>query len=74
MGHPCWRKLTDPAAAYVRKQPTERLRQLTQDFLTGQRFRRDVFVRGHPHLPRPQRSPARRLRPATASGASCSRP
>ena len=44
--------LTDPAAAYCRKQPTDRLRQLAQDFLTGQRFRRDVFVRGHPHLPR----------------------
>jgi hypothetical protein len=44
--------LTDAAAAYLKKQPTDRLRQLTQDFLTGQRFRRDVFVRGHPHLPR----------------------
>jgi len=54
--------LTDPAAAYVRKQPTERLRQLTQDFLTGQRFRRDVFVRGHPHLPRTEIS--RQLRDA----------
>jgi hypothetical protein len=48
--------LTDAAAAYARKQPTDRLRQLSQDFLTGQRFRRDVFVRGHPHLPRPETS------------------
>ncbi|HVZ00064.1 MAG TPA: methyltransferase regulatory domain-containing protein [Dongiaceae bacterium] len=44
--------LADPAGQHVRKQPTERLRQLAQDFLTGQRFRRDVFVRGHPRLPR----------------------
>lgn len=48
--------LTDPAVAYVRKQPTERLRQLAQDFLVGQRFRRDVFVRGHPRLPRAETS------------------
>jgi hypothetical protein len=44
--------LPDPAVAYCRKQPSERLRQLAQDYLTGQRFRRDVFVRGHPRLPR----------------------
>jgi SAM-dependent methyltransferase len=44
--------LADPAGQHVRKQPTERLRQLAQDFLTGQRFRRDVFVRGHPRLAR----------------------
>jgi len=44
--------LPDPAVAYCKKQPTDRLRQLAQDFLVGQRFRRDVYVRGHPHLPR----------------------
>jgi SAM-dependent methyltransferase len=44
--------MSDPATAECRKQPTERLRQLAQDYLTGQRFRRDVFVRGHPRLPR----------------------
>jgi SAM-dependent methyltransferase len=44
--------LGEPVAEHCRKQPTDRLRQLTQDFLTGQRFRRDVFVRGHPRLPR----------------------
>jgi SAM-dependent methyltransferase len=44
--------LTDPAVAYCKKQPTDRLRQLAQDFLVGQRFRRDVFVRGHSRLPR----------------------
>ena len=44
--------LTDPAIAYCRKQPTGRLRELARDFLTGQRFRRDVFVRGHARLPR----------------------
>jgi SAM-dependent methyltransferase len=42
--------LTDSALAACRKQPTERLRQLVQDFQTGQRFRRDVFVRGHARL------------------------
>src|SRR6185369_15015360 len=44
--------LADAGAQHCRKQPTERLRQLAQDFLTGQRFRRDVFVRGHPRLSR----------------------
>ncbi|HVM86124.1 MAG TPA: class I SAM-dependent methyltransferase [Candidatus Binatia bacterium] len=48
--------LPDPAAAYCRKQANERLRQLAQDFLIGQRFRRDVFVRGHPRLPRVETS------------------
>lgn len=48
--------LTDPAVAYCKKQPTERLRQMAQDFLVGQRFRRDVFVRGHPHLSRSETS------------------
>jgi SAM-dependent methyltransferase len=48
--------LTDPAVAYCKKQPTDRLRQLAQDFLVGQRFRRDVFVRGHPRLARSETS------------------
>jgi SAM-dependent methyltransferase len=48
--------LGDPAGQHCRKQPTERLRQLAQDFLTGQRFRRDVFVRGHPRLSRAETS------------------
>ena len=48
--------LTDPAVAYCKKQPTERLRQLAQDFLVGQRFRRDVFVRGHSRLPHSETS------------------
>lgn len=42
--------LAEAAAAFVRKQPTERLRQMMQDFSSGQRFRRDVFARGHAHL------------------------
>ncbi|HVI89666.1 MAG TPA: methyltransferase regulatory domain-containing protein, partial [Dongiaceae bacterium] len=42
--------LTDEAAAFVTAQPNQRLRQLLQDFMTNQRFRRDVFVRGHAHL------------------------
>jgi SAM-dependent methyltransferase len=40
----------DAAAKVLREQPTDRLRQLLQDFLMAQRFRRDVFVRGHAHL------------------------
>jgi SAM-dependent methyltransferase len=48
--------LPDPAVAYCKKQPTDRLRQLSQDFLVGQRFRRDVYVRGHPRLPRGETS------------------
>jgi SAM-dependent methyltransferase len=48
--------LPDPAVAYCKKQPTDRFRQLAQDFLVGQRFRRDVFVRGHPRLPRSETS------------------
>jgi SAM-dependent methyltransferase len=44
--------VSEPSMAFCRKQPTERLRQLAQDFLTGQRFRRDVFVRGHPRFDR----------------------
>lgn len=42
--------LGDEAAAFIKGQPSLRLRQLMQDFLTNQRFRRDVFVRGHAHL------------------------
>jgi hypothetical protein len=46
--------LPDAAAAFIRGQPDMRLRQLMQDFLLNQRFRRDVFVRGHAHLSPPQ--------------------
>jgi hypothetical protein len=42
----------DEAAAFVRKQPTLPLQQLMQDFLINQRFRRDIFVRGHARLGR----------------------
>jgi SAM-dependent methyltransferase len=48
--------MPDPAVAYCKKQATDRLRQLAQDFLVGQRFRRDVFVRGHPRLARSETS------------------
>jgi SAM-dependent methyltransferase len=48
--------MPDPAVAYCKKQPTDRLRQLAQDFLIGQRFRRDVYVRGHPRLQRSETS------------------
>jgi SAM-dependent methyltransferase len=48
--------MPDPAVAYCKKQPTDRLRQLAQDFLVGQRFRRDVYVRGHPRLQRSETS------------------
>jgi hypothetical protein len=46
--------LPDAAATFVAGQPDMRLRQLMQDFLLNQRFRRDIFVRGHAHLPVPQ--------------------
>lgn len=42
--------MNDEASAFVARQPTARLRQLMQDFLYNQRFRRDVFVRGHARL------------------------
>lgn len=42
--------MSDAAAAFLASQPDLRLRQLMQDFLLNQRFRRDVFVRGHAHL------------------------
>lgn len=48
--------MPDAAVAYCKKQPTDRLRQLAQDFLVGQRFRRDVYVRGHPRLSRSETS------------------
>jgi SAM-dependent methyltransferase len=41
---------TDAGIALVRAQPTPRLQQLVLDFLMNQRFRRDVFVRGHARL------------------------
>ena len=44
---------SDQLQAQVRKQPTQRLRQLFQDLALNQRFRRDVFVRGHAQLGRP---------------------
>jgi hypothetical protein len=37
--------------AVIDSQPDTRLKQLFQDFLLNQGFRRDVFVRGHAHLP-----------------------
>jgi SAM-dependent methyltransferase len=41
---------TDAGISLVRAQPTPRLQQLLLDFLMNQRFRRDLFVRGHAHL------------------------
>ena len=43
---------TDELQAKIKAQPTERLRQLYQDLAQNQRFRRDVFVRGHAQLNR----------------------
>nr|WP_298686903.1 class I SAM-dependent methyltransferase [uncultured Dongia sp.] len=42
--------LSDAAIALVGEQPDERRRQMVQDFLINQKFRRDVFVRGHARL------------------------
>jgi SAM-dependent methyltransferase len=42
----------DDLQAKVKAQPTQRLRQLFQDLAQNQRFRRDVFVRGHAQLGR----------------------
>ncbi|MDY0885070.1 class I SAM-dependent methyltransferase [Dongia soli] len=42
--------MNDNVSAFVTRQPTARLRQLMKDFLYNQRFRRDVFVRGHARL------------------------
>lgn len=44
--------LNEAAEALVNGQQEERSRQLIQDFAINQRFRRDVFVRGHAHLSR----------------------
>jgi SAM-dependent methyltransferase len=41
---------TEAGTALMRAQPTARLQQLLLDFLMNQRFRRDVFVRGHARL------------------------
>jgi hypothetical protein len=38
------------AAAAIAALPTQRQRHLAMDFAVNRRFRRDVFVRGHPHL------------------------
>lgn len=43
---------SDEMQAKVKAQPTQRLRQLFQDLAQNQRFRRDVFVRGHAQLNR----------------------
>ncbi len=43
---------SDQLQAQVRKQPTPRLKQLFQDLAVNQRFRRDIFVRGHAQLGR----------------------
>jgi SAM-dependent methyltransferase len=43
---------SDELQAKVKAQPTQRLRQLFQDLAQNQRFRRDVFVRGHAQLNR----------------------
>ncbi len=43
---------SDDLQAKVKAQPSQRLRQLFQDLAQNQRFRRDVFVRGHAQLGR----------------------
>ena len=43
---------SDELQEKVKSQPTQRLRQLFQDLAQNQRFRRDVFVRGHAQLNR----------------------
>ena len=42
--------LGDEGLALVNQQPDLRQRQLVQDFLINQKFRRDIFVRGHARL------------------------
>ncbi len=42
----------DELQAKVKAQPSQRLRQLFQDMAQNQRFRRDIFVRGHAQLNR----------------------
>lgn len=44
--------LAEGALALVNQQPDERRRQMVQDFLVNQKFRRDIFVRGHARLGR----------------------
>ncbi len=44
--------MNDEMVKKINEQPTPRLKQLVQDYAISQRFRRDVFVRGHPHLNR----------------------
>jgi SAM-dependent methyltransferase len=43
---------TEELQSKIKSQPTERLRQLYQDLAQNQRFRRDIFVRGHAQLGR----------------------
>src|SRR5690606_29811216 len=42
--------LTDDARKLLATQPDPRLRMLLKDFAVNQKFRRDVFVRGHARL------------------------
>lgn len=42
--------LTEEGQAQYSQQPDQRRAQLVQDFLISQKFRRDVFVRGHGRL------------------------
>jgi SAM-dependent methyltransferase len=43
----------DKIAATIEARPTARMRQLLLDFAINQRFRRDIFVRGHQRLQGP---------------------
>jgi SAM-dependent methyltransferase len=40
----------EKTAQAIQNRPTARMRQLLLDFATNQRFRRDIFVRGHQRL------------------------
>ena len=42
--------LTDDARKLLNQQTDSRLRMLIKDFMVNQKFRRDVYVRGHAHL------------------------
>jgi len=42
--------MSKEAQALLADQPSRERRQLVQDFLTNQRFRRDIFVKGQPSL------------------------
>jgi hypothetical protein len=44
--------MPDEMVKKINELPTPRMKQLVQDYAISQRFRRDVFVRGHPHLAR----------------------